>query len=45
MHNTDTKSQFIELRAKGWSLVRIAAHINVCPQTLVDWNRQSQTEN
>ena len=27
MHNTDTKSQFIELRAKGWSLARIAAHL------------------
>ena len=44
MHNTDAKSQFIELRAKGWSLARIAAHLNVCPRTLVDWNRQSQTE-
>ena len=44
MHNTDTKSQFIELRAKGWSLARIAAHLNVCKRTLVDWNRQSQTE-
>ena len=45
MQSTDTKSQFIELWAKGWSLACIAAHINVCPQTLVDWNRQSQTEN
>ena len=44
MHGTDTKSQFIELRAKGWSLARIAAHLNVCQRTLVDWNRQSQTE-
>ena len=44
MHSTDTKSQFIELRAKGWSLARIAARINVCSRTLVDWNRQSQTE-
>ena len=44
MPSTDTQSQLIELRAKGWSLARIAAHINVCPRTLVDWNRQSQTE-
>ena len=44
MHGTDTKSQFIELRAKGWSLARIAAHINVSPRTLVDWNRQAQAE-
>ena len=44
MHNTETKSQFIELRAKGWSLARIAERLNVCTRTLVDWNRQSQTE-
>ena len=44
MHSTDTKSQFIELRAKGWSLARIAARINVCPRTLVEWNRQAQAE-
>ena len=44
MHSTDTKSQFIALRAKGWSLARIADRLNVCLRTLVDWNRQSQTE-
>jgi len=44
MHNTETKSQFIELRAKGWSLARIADRLNVCTRTLVDWNRHSQTE-
>ena len=44
MHSTDTKSQFIELRAKGWSLTCIAARINVSPRTLVEWNRQSQAE-
>jgi len=44
MHSTDTKSQFIELRAKGWSLTRIAARLNVSPRTLVEWNRQSQAE-
>jgi len=44
MHSTDTKSQFIELRAKDWSLARIAARINVSPRTLVEWNRQSQDE-
>ena len=44
MHSTDTKSQFIELRAKGWSLARIAARINVSPRTLVEWNRQSRAE-
>ena len=44
MHGTDTKSQFLELRAKGWSLARIAAQINVSPRTLVDWNRQHRDE-
>ncbi len=44
MHSTDTKSQFLELRVKGWSLARIAAHLNVCTRTLVDWNRQSHQE-
>ena len=28
MHSTDTKSQFIELRAKNWSLARIATLIS-----------------
>ncbi len=44
MHTADTKTQFLELRAKGWSLARIASHLNVCPRTLVDWNRQSRDE-
>ncbi len=44
MHSTDTKSQFIELRAKNWSLARIATHLKVAPRTLVEWNRQSQAE-
>lgn len=44
MHSTDTKSRFIELRSKGWSLARIAAHLEVAQRTLVDWNQHSQTE-
>ena len=44
MHSNDTKTQFITLRAKGWSLARIAAQINVSPRTLVDWNQQSYAE-
>ena len=44
MHSTETKGQFIELRAKGWSLARIATHLNVCLRTLVDWNHQAQAE-
>ena len=44
MPSTDTKSQFIELRAKNWSLTRIATQLKVAPRTLVEWNRQSQAE-
>ena len=44
MHPTDTKSRFLELRAQGWSLARIAAHLEVAKRTLVDWNQNSQTE-
>ena len=44
MHGTDTNSQFIELRAKGWSLARIAAQLNVGKRTLVDWNGQARKE-
>ena len=32
MYSTDTKSQCIELRAKGGSLARIAARINATPK-------------
>jgi transcriptional regulator with XRE-family HTH domain len=44
MHNLDTKTQFLELRAKGWSLARIAAKIGVSQRTLVDWNCQHREE-
>jgi transposase len=44
MHTVDTKSRFIELRAKGWSLARIAKAIDVSQRTLVDWNRQHRAE-
>ena len=44
MYDTDTKSQFLELRANGWSLARIAAHLKVAQRTLVDWNRQEHEQ-
>jgi hypothetical protein len=44
MHSTDTKSQFIELGAKGWSLARITVQLNVSPRTLVDWHAQAKAE-
>jgi len=39
MYDTDTKNQFLELRAKGWSLSRIAEQLNIARRTLVTWNR------
>jgi len=32
------------IQSKGWSLARIAAHLDVAKRTLVDWNQHSQTE-
>lgn len=44
MYDNDTKNQFIELRAKGWSLSRISEQLKVSPRTLVDWNRQEREQ-
>ncbi len=42
MHDTETRTAFIELRAKGWSLKRIAGRLKVAPRTLVDLSRQDK---
>ena len=44
MYDTETKSQFLELRAKGWSLSRIAERLKIAQRTLVDWNRQEHEQ-
>lgn len=44
MHAADTRHRFIELRAQGWSLARIAAKLHLSKTTLVDWNRTAQQE-
>ncbi len=44
MHPADTRNRFIELRAQGWSLARIAAQLHLAKRTLVDWNREAQRE-
>ena len=44
MHTTDTRHRFIELRAQGWSLARIAAEIGVSKPTLIQWQRQFERE-
>ena len=40
MHPNETKDKFIELRAQGWSLPRIATELHVSKTTLVEWNRE-----
>lgn len=44
MTNTDLKQQFITLRAKGYSLEKIAKEIGKCRQTLSNWNYNLQEE-
>jgi hypothetical protein len=44
MYDNDTKNEFIELRAKGWSPSRISDQLKVSQRTLVDWNRQEREQ-
>ena len=40
----DTKQQFIEYRAKGYSLAKIAEKLGKCRQTLSNWNSDLEEE-
>jgi hypothetical protein len=44
MHPHETKDQFIELRAKGWSYHRIAQHLNISTSTAHIWAGEFSTE-
>lgn len=44
MELIDTKQQFIELRAKGWSFDKIAKELGKAKQTLIDWSKELQDE-
>jgi transcriptional regulator with XRE-family HTH domain len=44
MHPNDTRHRFLELRAQGWSLARIATEIGVSKPTLIQWQRQFERE-
>ena len=44
MYDQQTKNRFIDLRAQGLSLARIALDLDISKRTAVDWNRQFQTE-
>lgn len=40
----ELKSQFVELRAKGWSYSRIARKLKVSKSTLANWNSELEAE-
>ena len=42
--NNDIKQQFITLRAKGYSLTKIAQQLDKCRQTLSNWNSELEDE-
>ena len=44
MHPNETKYQFIELRAKGWSYHRIAEHLNISASTAHIWATEFSIE-
>ncbi len=44
MELLETKQQFIELRAKGYSFDKIARELGKAKQTLVDWSKELQEE-
>ena len=44
MELTETKQQFIELRAKGLSFDKIAKEMSKSKQTLIDWSRDLSGE-
>lgn len=44
MELLETKEQFIELRAKGWSYDKIAKKLGKAKQTLIDWNKDFEYE-
>ena len=37
--DTDTRERFIELRAEGWTLTKIADELEISYNTAVNWNR------
>ncbi len=44
MHTPEIRQKFIERRAQGWTLVRIASELGVAKSTLVEWSRKLRFE-
>ena len=45
MKTNGTKEEFIELRAKGYSLAKIAQDVSVSKRTLVEWSKDLYRNN
>jgi hypothetical protein len=43
MHAPEIKDLFVQLRAKGWSIPRISAKLNVPERTCFEWQRENAT--
>ncbi|MCK4804669.1 MAG: helix-turn-helix domain-containing protein [Spirochaetes bacterium] len=44
MTEQETREQFVELRAQGWSFEEIAGELGISKQRLADWAREMQEE-
>jgi Homeodomain-like domain len=44
MYDTQTRSQFIDLRARGWSYRKIAQHTGISKTTLLRWGQEYQAD-
>lgn len=44
MHTPEIRQKFVERRAQGWSLARIASELGVARSTLIEWSRQLRFE-
>ena len=42
MHEEKTVQRFVELRAQGWSYLRLMTELNVTKPTLIAWSRKHQ---
>jgi hypothetical protein len=40
MHTPEIRQKFVERRAQGWSLTRIATELDAARSTLIEWSRQ-----
>lgn len=44
MKETDTREEFINLRARGFSFEKISKELSVCKTTLVEWGKDFEEE-